>query len=222
MLHIAKKSVFFFIFFQYGLQTCFSRLGAVGPSSESGERPRANFEGVGALWCKVAWIGLTCRNAEAEDPRSDKLLGDVTELEPSLLVSSRSIGDRGRSRLEAGLLFFPSSKALCGETAGLPEAATEAATEAADEAADKSCWRRLYSPWSIWGLGGLINPAIGNLNSVLQRLVLEVVLVVLRLAGLVEPVVGGGPTPPLPADAAPAAAATMSGRNICMYSKWPK
>ena len=44
--------------------------------------------------------------------RSDRLFGDVTELEPSLLVSSRSIGERGRSRLEAGLLFFPSSKAL--------------------------------------------------------------------------------------------------------------
>ena len=142
----------------------------------------------------------------------------MTELEPSLLVSSRSIGDRGLSRLEAGLLFFPSSsKALCGETAGLPEAATEAAIEAADEAADSSCWRR-PKIWSIWGLGGFIIPVKGSLNSLLQRLELEVVLVV-GLAGLVDPPVEVGGTPP-PAEAAAAAAAAMSGRNICMYSKW--
>lgn len=80
--------------------------------------------------------GLTCLKAEAELP--DRLLGDVTELEPSsLLVSSRSIGDLGRSRLLAGLEFCKAPRDAGDTAPGLVEEA--AAMAAADEAADSSC-----------------------------------------------------------------------------------
>ena len=60
-------------------------------------------------------------------------------------------------------------------------------------------------------------PVKGNLNSVLQRLELEVEFVVwlTRLVGE-SPVVGGSAPPPEAAEAA----AAMFGPNICMYSNW--
>lgn len=158
-------------------------------------------------------------------------MGDVTEFDPSLLVSSRSIGDLGRSRLLAGLLVLqlPSAnKARWGETAGLPE--TEAAAEAAAAvAADSSCCLR-PKIWSIWGLGGLIKPAKGSLNpelGVVSRalILLGVDVVVLQVAvrAVGEVVLGppleGVEAGGLPAVTAAAAAAARSGRNMCMYSK---
>lgn len=119
---------------------------------------------------------MTCLNADPSPLRADVLLlfGEVTELEPSLLVSSRSMGDRGRSRLLAGLLSLSllSSRDLeaatiedGGEAAVGGEWPLELAAEAA--AAESKCCRRpgLRPKSSKCGFGGLMRPLIGNLKS---------------------------------------------------------
>lgn len=150
-------------------------------------------------------MGFTWRNA---DPRPLRpLLGEVTVELPSLLVSSRSMGDLGLSRLLEGL---ESSSLLSSNFWGGDEAEVVGEVEAA-AALSICCLRPALrpnrgpvKPESKLGVGGLTRPARGNLNPE---------------AGLGDPdpvEAAGGP----PVEGAEAAEAAKSGLN--MNSQWDK
>jgi hypothetical protein len=74
-----------------------------------------------------------------------RLLGEVADDPPSLLVSSRSIGDLGRSRLEAGLLsssLLPPNRDRWTEAEGGEAAVGEVVVDGDDPAAAAAAVRR--------------------------------------------------------------------------------
>ena len=145
----------------------------------------------------------------------ERLFGDVASFD----VSSRSMGDLGRSTLLPGLLSFNflSINCLCSPAPG------GEAPEAVAAAALSKCWRRpglrpkkgLERGESKWGVGGLIRPAMGSLKPG----EVEVALVTgLEEAEVVLVEAAGGED--TLAVAAAAAAAAISGLN--MYSHCDK